>query len=224
MRKAINENPKVQVGLIAVLILAGFVMFKKMNSSSEPDPGAAAVGASGAGIETGTATPAPAIGDPAAAAATASSTPAPTPAATATAATSTPTTSGTVSPEALIPGPGLPRDVVKAFARGDAVVLLFVKQGSVDDDKVRSSVSALSGKPGVSVFVAPAGKIARYSRITQAVGVNRVPALVVIRPRRVSGATPEAVVSYGFRGPKSVLQAVDDALYEGRDDVPYHPG
>ncbi len=31
-------------------------------------------------------------------------------------------------------------------------------------------------------------------------------------------------MSYGFRSTASVVQAVDDALYGGRDDVPYHPG
>ena len=77
---------------------------------------------------------------------------------------------------------------------------------------------------GVSVFTAPAKNVARYSRITQGVGVNRVPALVVVRPRHVSGGVPQAQVSYGFRDSQSVVQAVKDALYEGRDDVPYHPG
>ena len=31
-------------------------------------------------------------------------------------------------------------------------------------------------------------------------------------------------MSYGFRDSQSVVQAVNDALYDGRDDVPYHPG
>jgi hypothetical protein len=55
------------------------------------------------------------------------------------------------------------------------------------------------------------------------VGVNRVPALVVVRPRRLSGSVPEAQVSYGFRNSQSVVQAVQDALYSGKDDLPYSP-
>jgi hypothetical protein len=30
-------------------------------------------------------------------------------------------------------------------------------------------------------------------------------------------------VSYGFRGPQSVLQAVKDAQYKGKTNLPYYP-
>jgi hypothetical protein len=113
--------------------------------------------------------------------------------------------------------------VISAWNQGDAVVLLIAKGGATDDRLVRSSVQALS-EPGVAVFVADAGQVARYSRITQGVGVDRVPALVVVRPKRLSGGTPQATVSYGFRDTQSVVQAVDDALYSGKDDLPYSPG
>ena len=216
MRKAINENPTVQIALVAGLLLVAALMFlmgplKKKDEPAATAAGAApAVGSTASDVVPGAA--APATGAPAAA----------TPAAPATTAPTTGAT-GTVSPEALIPGPGLPRDVAQAWARGNAIVLLIVKEGARDDELVQASVNSLS-KPGVSVFVAPASKVARYSRITQGVGVNRVPALVVVRPRSVSGATPQAIVSYGFRDSQSVVQAVNDALYDGRDDVPYHPG
>ena len=143
-------------------------------------------------------------------------------AATGAAVTATPTPT-TVSPDALVPGPGLPRPVISAWNHGDAVVLLIARGGATDDRLVRSSVEALS-EPGVAVFVAKAGKVARYSRITQGVGVNRVPALVVVRPKRLSGGTPRATVSYGFRDSQSVVQAVHDALYSGKDNLPYNPG
>jgi hypothetical protein len=110
-----------------------------------------------------------------------------------------------------------------AWSRGDAIVLLIVRGGAADDTMVRRSVDALS-EPGTAVFVTRAKHIARYSRITQGVGVNRVPALVVVRPRRISGGIPQAEVSYGFRNSQSVIQAVRDALYSGRDDIPYSPG
>ena len=220
MRKALNENPKVQAGVIAFMLLAGVLLYMKM--SAKPEAGTAdatvptaagAAGASGTGAgatPTGTAT-----ADPAAAGATV--------APVAGAIPAVPASATTVTPQALIPGPGLPEDVARAYASGNAVVLLIVKDGATDDELVRDSVSEIS-RAGVSVFVAPAGDVARYSRITQGAGVNRVPALVVVRPRRISGDTPQATVSYGFRSTASVVQAVDDALYSGRDDVPYHPG
>ena len=31
-------------------------------------------------------------------------------------------------------------------------------------------------------------------------------------------------MSYGFRNSQSVVQAVKDALYKGRDNLPYNPG
>jgi hypothetical protein len=131
--------------------------------------------------------------------------------------------SGTVTPDALIPGPGLPKNVVATWKRGDAIALLIVRGSGIDDRMVRSSVASLSGDAGVAVFIAHAKDVARYSRITQGVGVDRVPALVVIHPRKQSGAVPQAEVSYGFRSSQSVVQAVHDALYTGRDDLTYSP-
>ena len=55
------------------------------------------------------------------------------------------------------------------------------------------------------------------------VDVNRVPALIVVRPRRLAHGAPTATVSYGFRGPDSVQQAVRDALYKGPRNLPYYP-
>jgi len=222
MRKALNENPKVQAGVIALLLVGGVLLFMKMSKSAD-------TGATGATTDPAAATAATATGGAGAVtadgvvptAATGATAGAPV---TPTAAPLAPTAAGgTVSPEALVPGPGLPRDVAQAFARGNAVVLLIAKPGSTDDDLVRSSVGAIS-RSGVSVFVASASNVARYSRITQGVGLSRVPALIVVRPRKVGGDAPQATVSYGFRDSQSIVQAVEDALYTGRDDVPYHPG
>ena len=222
MRKALNENPKVQAGVIAFMLLAGVLLYMKM--SAKPEAGTAdgtVPTAAGAAVATGTGAGATPTGtattDPAAAAAGATATP------VAGAIPAVPASATTVTPQALIPGPGLPEDVARAYASGNAVVLLIVKDGATDDELVRDSVSQIS-RSGVSVFVAPASDVARYSRITQGAGVSRVPALIVVRPRRISGDTPQATVSYGFRSTASVVQAVDDALYSGRDDVPYHPG
>ncbi len=73
------------------------------------------------------------------------------------------------------------------------------------------------------MFVTNAGHIARYSRITQGVDVNRVPALIVLRPRHLTRGVPKASVSYGFRGPESVDQAVRTPSTRARSNLPYYP-
>jgi hypothetical protein len=117
----------------------------------------------------------------------------------------------------------MPQPVVSAYEDGKAVVLLIVRQAGVDDKRVKASVRALEADPRIAVFVTGARNVARYSQIANGVAVNRVPALIVMQPRSVSkGGMPVASVSYGFRGPASVVQAVRDAAYDGKN-VPYYP-
>jgi len=207
MRNAINNNPMVQIGLIAVLLLLVGIMlvpqFMKKKDSGNPNTSTINAQVSGPG---GTV-------DFNAEVTPSSSAP----------SSSAPPAAATVTPQALIPGRGLPRPVIAAWKRGDTVVLLLVRQGGIDDRLVRTSVQSLSGDSGVAVFVARANRIARYSRITQGVGVTQVPALVIVRPKRVSGSVPEAQVAYGFRDSQGVVQAVHDAVYSGKDDLPYSP-
>ena len=115
-----------------------------------------------------------------------------------------------------------PRPVTAAFNAGDTVVLLFVKNGGIDDRLVTRSVERLKGLSQVATFVVPVRDIARYTTITQGVEVNRVPALLVLRPKDLSDGVPSASVQYGFRSPASVEQAVIDAGYRG-PTVDYHP-
>lgn len=213
MRKALNENPTVQIATIGMLVLVVGLFFmvsmKKKSSTSSTTPTASSSLATG-GPTTSAAVPDGSTGAAASA-----------PSAGVTAAPSG--SAGSVTPEALIPGPGLPSSVVAAWKGGDAIALLIVRGGGIDDRMVRSSVESLSGDSHVSVFVTRAKDVARYSRITQGVGVDQVPALVMVRPRSETGSVPEAQVSYGFRNSQSVVQAVHDALYNGRDDLPYSP-
>jgi hypothetical protein len=207
MRQALNENPTVQIAVIGVLIIVAglfFVMHKKGGSSSTETTAAS------------TAAPSVSASPSTGSASSSSAAPSASPAA------SVSVTSGSVTPDALVPGPGLPKRVVDAWQGGDTIVLLIVRGGGIDDRLVRGSVESLS-EPGTSVFVAHAGDVYRYSRITQGVGVNRAPALVVVRPQSASGSVPQAQVSYGFRNSESVVQAVHDALYQGRDNLPYSP-
>jgi hypothetical protein len=118
--------------------------------------------------------------------------------------------------------PPPPSDVTSAFNSGRTVVLLFVHNGGIDDRLVAGATERLTSMPGVSVFVVPVSRIARYAKITQGVEVSRVPALVVVRPKRLDGHIPTASVNYGFQSPASVEQAVIDAGYRG-PTVDYHP-
>jgi hypothetical protein len=109
-----------------------------------------------------------------------------------------------------------------AFNGDKTVVLLFVRNGGIDDRLVARSVRRLGSFSGVSAFVVPARHIARYAAITQGVNVSRVPALVVLRPKKLGHGVPTASVTYGFQDPQSIAQAVVDAGYRG-PTVDYHP-
>jgi hypothetical protein len=200
------------IGVLVLVVGLFLMMSMKKKSPESSESSATTAGASSSTASAGTTAP---VTVPGTAAATGS--------VSAGATATPPVTGGTVPPEALIPGPGLPRDVVSAWKRDDAIVLLIVRPHGVDDRLVRSSVESLSDDSNVAVFIARAQHVARYSRITQGVGVDHVPALVVVRPRSETGSTPQAQVSYGFRNSQSVLQAVHDALYTGQDNLPYYP-
>jgi hypothetical protein len=212
MRDKLNSNPMLQAAVIGVLLLGtAFFLLSSMGGGEEEEGETgsteATVSVAGTGT-TGTATgatPGEAVEGAIAAA-----------------------TQGTAAPSSVPPevlaeaAPPPPREVRTAFEANRTVVLLFVRNSGIDDKLVKSALGALQAFPDVSTFVVPANRIARYSAITQGVEVNRVPALVVIRPKRVGGEIPTASVQYGFQSPESVQQAVIDAGYEGRT-IDYHP-
>jgi hypothetical protein len=214
MRKAINDNPMVQVGLLAVLALVvGFVLLTQMGkgSSSSNSSSSSPTSSSSASV----------AGD------------ASTPSTDSSATTAAPSDSSAATPSTGAPapatgqfvaGPGLPAPVVNAYKANKVVVLLVVRRGGIDDDAVKAATERMSGLPEMALFVTNAGHVSRYSRIATGVDLDRVPALIVLRPSGLTkGPMPEATVSYGFRGPDSIAQAVNDALYAGRTDLPYYP-
>ncbi len=216
MRDAINNNPKVQLGVIAALVLltAVVVLPSMMGNKGSGSSGtttntvSAQATAPNGSVDVTVQTTQPVPG------ATSAAVPG---------ATGVAPPAATVSPEALVPGPGLPAPLIDAWKQGKAVVLLVVRNHGIDDRMVSRSVRSLSSDSQLSVFVVHANRVARYSRITQGVGVSQVPALVIVRPRKVSGSVPEAQVAYGFRDSQTVVQYVHDALYSGKDDLPYSP-
>lgn len=220
MREAINNNPVVQMAVLGVLaVVVGLMLMARMSGGGTEappagtDPAAAGAVAPSAGAVAGVD---PSIGSGA-----------PTPG-VATGAVDVPGGSAPIAAATndFEAGPGLPRPVVKAYESGKAVVLLVYRANgrAVEDKLVRRSVSELEGDSRLAVFQTRARGVSRYSQITNGVALNRVPALLVIRPKKLNDGTPEVVIRYGFRSRGSVAQAVEDALYAGRQNLPYHPG
>jgi hypothetical protein len=199
MRDKLNNSPIAQVALIAILLAGGafFLLGGKGGGDDSASPPAT--------------TTAPTAAPP-----TAPSV------ATGTALPTDTGTAGAAIPAVAVPVPPLPAPVRRAYASGETVVLLVVRGGGIDDSLVAPVVRRLRAVGGVAVFITPAKRIARYAAITLGVSVDRVPALVVVRPRPLSGGNPQASVSYGFQSPAAIVQAVIDASYNG-PAATYHP-
>lgn len=118
--------------------------------------------------------------------------------------------------------PAPPAEVISAYEAGETVVLLFVRPGGIDDRLVEQAATRLGSVADVASFVVPSDRIARYVSIAQGVDLNRLPALVVIRPRQLDKGVATASVQYGFQSAQSIVQAVIDARYHG-GTLPYHP-
>jgi hypothetical protein len=196
MREALNSNPLAQAAVVGVLLICVAIFV---------------ISSSGGAEEEG--------GEPAATSSTSVS-----------ATESAPAESAVhSSPEAALsavtqaaPAPPLPRPVMRAWTANETPVLLFVRDGGIDDRLVKTATTGLAGFRDAAVFIVPAHQISRYAAITEGVGVDRVPALVVVTPKHLDQSVPTASVSYGFQSPQSVAQAVIDAGYKG-PTVDYHP-
>lgn len=190
MREKLNENPKAQMALVAVLLVVAAVFFLAKGGGGESgeaaSEGVEPASVTGAELDAATpvALPAPGSGPGAA--------------------------------------PPPPQKVVAAFDAGETVALLFVHDGGIDDRLAARSVRRLRSLPHVVTFVVPARQVARYVSITQAVDLNRLPAFMVIRPKRLDHGPATASIQYGFQSPQSVVQAIIDAGYHG-GTLAYHP-
>jgi hypothetical protein len=213
MREALNSNPLAQAAVIGVLLVAtGFFVLSMGGGEEEPEGGATEATVSVAGTEaSGTATgatPGEAVEGAVEAAEAAVS--------------ATPTAVPALPPSAVASAPPLPRAVTAAHRQGRTIVLLFVRNGGIDDRMAVGAVEGLDSVPDAASFVVPAKRIFRYAAIAQGVAVDRVPALVVVSPKKLDKDIPTASVHYGFQSPESVRQAVIDAGYKGRT-LSYHP-
>ena len=197
MREQLNNNPVVQMAVVAVLLLAGGFFFISTMGGGEEEAaggGAAATASPEAGAPAGT--PVEPLGAEAGAAVPAEA--------------------------ATVPQVEAPASVVEAWESGATVVLLIVRDGGIDDRLVRDTTASLASLPGTVIFVVPAAQIADYAAVTGGVGVERVPALVVMSPKEANGDVATASVRYGFQSRQAAVQAVIDAGYEG-PTLDYHP-
>ena len=98
--------------------------------------------------------------------------------------------------------------------------MLVVRQG--DRRPPRTQLGAVPLRRWRLRFVTRANHVARYSRI---------PGRRCLAGSRPGGGPaeagdrvgPEAQVDYGFRDAQGVVQAVHDAVYSGKDNLPYSP-
>jgi len=214
MRRALNENPMVQAIFIGILaIVAGFLLLTRvMGGSSTETATEATTTTPGVASTDPAATTDPAAGVPVDPAATAPVAPAP-----------TGETAPSIPAGSFAAGPGLPAPVVQAYARGQTVTIVVTKNRGIDDANMRDATSTLRNRSDTAVFTTNAHNVAKYSRITSGVNLDRAPALIVLTPRAVNGNdAPTATISYGYRSIQSTVQALDDAEYNGKE-LPYYP-
>lgn len=201
MREKLNENPVAQIALIGVLaIVVGYLLLSNMGGGGEE--GGASEGPT-ASVESA-----------------------------APAESSTPSTEGGESGDAVagtapqiaaatssVTAPAdrpLPHKVDAAYRRNKIVVVLLVRDGGVDDHIVRRATKMLEGNPHVAFFSAKAKHVARFSALTGPLGVNRVPALIVVRPKRLNqGGPAPASVTYGLNSKTGIRQTIREAVYKG---------
>ena len=229
MREKLNENPMYQVAIIGVLALVvGFMILHSMSGpkagTSQPDLGVTPAQDADA---PGGAAPAVVDNDIGAVPNGAQSAPnasAPAPAPTDNGGGGAPAVPANGNGSGFVAGPGLPKDVANAYDNGKVIAVLVVRRPAIDDTKLVPMVEELKSRGDTAAFIVKAYHVSQYSRITQGVNVDRTPALVVVQPKRLTqGPLPNATVSYGYRGKQTVDQAIRDAEYSGRTNLPYYP-
>ena len=199
MREKLNSNPLAQIAVVGVLLVVVAIFVMSSGGGAEEEAGGE--------------TEAPVAAETAAAEGEAVEGAVESAVAPAAVASAVPSAAD---------APPLPRPVLDAWKANKTLVLLFVRDGGIDDRLVKTATDGVAGFPDATVIVVPAAQISRYAAITEGVGVEQVPALVVVTPKSLKKTVPTASVSYGFQSPQTVAQAVIDAGYKG-PTVDYHP-
>jgi hypothetical protein len=205
VREKLNESQAAQVGLVAVLVLVAIVFFLKSSggeeeAESEAGPTVATVnGETATGATPGEAVEAAVAGLEAGGVAT-----------------------GTGEVPTSVPAPPPPRVFTSAYDAGQTVVLLVVHDGGIDDELTAETGGAIEAMANTTLIRVPLQQLPRYASVTVGLDVNRVPALIAMRPKRLSHGVPQATVDYGFQTTETAVQAVRDASYAG-PEATYHP-
>lgn len=206
MREQLNNNPAYQVGALGILAAIAAIYFLMLSGGEEPVPAPPVV-----------------PGAP-----------------TATAPGTIPNTSDTTGPvdgsaaaqsggsapvqlEALEPGKGLPLELVKAYSKDQTIVIFVTDPQSVAANRLKKAAKGVDDRKDVKVFNYTPKQVAKISRISLSLQLDRVPAMITISPRSLTDSVPTATVAYGFRGPKSVLTQIKDANYAGPQNLPRYP-
>lgn len=209
MREKLNENPMAQLALVGVLLLVGVLVFLKPlgggGEEEEAESSSSGAVATVNGVTAAGATPGEAVEN----------------AVSGVEEGSISSVTGSAIPTS-VPAPPPPAAYRDAYRSGKTVVLLVVHDGGIDDNRTANASAVLSGMSDIALFEVPLRQLPRYASVTIGLEINRTPALVVVRPKQLSGGVPQASVDYGLQTEKSVEQAVRDATYKGPEET-YHP-
>ncbi|HEY1853745.1 MAG TPA: hypothetical protein VGG40_04095 [Solirubrobacterales bacterium] len=209
MREQLNDNPIAQVAVVLVLVAVAAFMFLKPGGGGESGSSEATVAIGGTEMsQSEVASKAGEVVEGAVESAIEGGA-----LAGATAGAEMPTS---------VPAPPPPHAFTAAYESGKTVVLLVVHDGGIDDRLTAAAATVLTVMPEVALIPVTVKQLPRYAAVTVGLDLNRVPALVVMKPKRLSGGTPQASVDYGFQTPQTLVQAVRDASYKG-PEATYHP-
>jgi hypothetical protein len=199
MREKLNGNPVAQIALIGVLaIVGGYLLLSSMGGGGE-EGGSEAPAASAESAPAETTAPMSEGGE-----------------STGEVAGTAPEIAAATSAVAAPASHPLPRKVDAAYKDNKIVVVLLVRDGGVDDHILRRATRMLEGNPDVAFFSAKAEHVARFAALTGPLGVNRVPALIVVRPRHLNeGGPAPALVTYGLDSKTGIRQTIREAVYKG---------
>jgi hypothetical protein len=117
-----------------------------------------------------------------------------------------------------------PKAFRAAYKKGGPVVLLVVHNGGIDDRYTKEALKIVGELEQVQAFVVPAKHIAKYASVTVGLSINQLPALIVMRSRKLSKGSPQASVLYGYQTPESIYLEIKGAAYKGPEKSTYHPG
>jgi hypothetical protein len=211
VREQLNDNPIAQVAVVLVLVAVALFMFVKPFGGGGEESASSEATVSVGGTEMSQSEVASKAGELAEG--------------VVEAAIESGAVSGagaTAEMPTSVPAPPLPHQFTAAYDSGKTVVLLVVHDGGIDDRLTAEAASVLAPVPQIALIRVPVKQLPRYAGVTVGLDINRVPALVVMKPKKLSGGIPQATVDYGFQTPESIFVAVLDANYRG-PEVTYHP-